>query len=139
MGFAGGLQLDQWQVTAIFHLDHFFGVNARARHELESIGHVLETNFAVIGVNAFFHIFSISCASRVSPCVRQVQPLHKTRPQYKAVSYLSRKPVIIATVLVYASQVAARWGADWPVAVEFSRRDASCRKIRCWSWWRAFA
>jgi hypothetical protein len=64
--FAGGVKLDEWQVAAIFHLDHFLGVGARTGHELESIGHVLETNVAVIWVNACFHDFSISCGSRAS-------------------------------------------------------------------------
>jgi hypothetical protein len=66
MRLASGIQLDVGQLAAVFHLDHFFGIGARTGYELEAVGHVLEAHVAVIGVNAFFHIFSISCDSRAS-------------------------------------------------------------------------
>jgi len=55
VGFAGGVELEEGQLAAVFHVDHFLGVCARTCHELEAVGHVLEANFAVVGVNAFFH------------------------------------------------------------------------------------
>ena len=63
---AGGVQLEERQFAAVFHRDHFFGVGAGTGHELEAVGHVLEANFAVVGVNAVFHdvFLEVRCASR---------------------------------------------------------------------------
>src|SRR6185312_8977671 len=55
MGLAGGFQLEQRQLAAVFHVDHFLAGGARARHELEAVRQVHEADFAVVGVNAVFH------------------------------------------------------------------------------------
>src|SRR3990167_7468467 len=56
---AGGVELEQRQFAAVFQLDHFLRVGAGARHELEVVGQVHETDFAVVGVNAVFHDVSL--------------------------------------------------------------------------------
>src|ERR1700758_3284891 len=55
MGLAGGFQLEQRQLPAVFHVDHFLARGARTRHELETVGQVHEADFAVVGVNALLH------------------------------------------------------------------------------------
>ena len=44
------------KVTAIIHFDGFFGVGTGACDKFETVGEVYEANFAVLGVNAFFHV-----------------------------------------------------------------------------------
>jgi hypothetical protein len=65
MRFAGGVQLEHGKLTAVVGLAHFLGVHARAGNKLETIGQVHEQNFAVVGVNAFFHDQSLSSAGAV--------------------------------------------------------------------------
>ncbi len=77
MGLAEGVQFVQRQFAAVFHLDHLFGIGARAGHEFESIGQVHEANFAVIGVDTIVPLFSFSCASRVGSLGK---PLRNSKP-----------------------------------------------------------
>ena len=56
MRFAGGIEFEQRQFTAIVHFDHFFGVGTLTGDKLETVGQVQKTHFAVVGVNAVFHI-----------------------------------------------------------------------------------
>src|ERR1051326_85058 len=53
--FAGGLDLEQRQLAAVFHLDRLAGLGARTGHELEAVRQVDEADVAVVRVNAFFH------------------------------------------------------------------------------------
>src|ERR1700761_4313264 len=65
MGLAGGFQLEQRQLAAVFHVDRFLALSARARHELETVGQVHEADFAVVGVNAVFHgVLCLALAGR---------------------------------------------------------------------------
>jgi hypothetical protein len=55
MGFTGGVQFVKGQLATIIHLDHLFGIGARARYKFKAVGEVNKTDVSVIGVNAFFH------------------------------------------------------------------------------------
>src|ERR1700761_6369408 len=55
MRLAGGFQLEERQLAAVFHLDRFLARGARTRHELETVRQIHEANVAVVGVNALLH------------------------------------------------------------------------------------
>jgi hypothetical protein len=58
VGFGSDIQLEQRIVLAIFHFDGFASIHSGTGYELEARAHILKHNFAVVGVNAFFHHFS---------------------------------------------------------------------------------
>ena len=53
--FAGSIKLEQWQLATIVEFHGFFGGSARTGYKLKAVRQVYEADFAVIGVNAFFH------------------------------------------------------------------------------------
>ena len=65
--FAGGIQLEQ-RVFLAFEGFGFLRVHAGAGHELEAVGQVREQNFAVVGVNAFFHDLPYQLREPRQPC-----------------------------------------------------------------------
>ena len=58
------VQLHQRIFLAVIHLDGFAGLHRGTRDELETVGHVLEHDFTVLGVNAFFHRGSVGSAPK---------------------------------------------------------------------------
>jgi hypothetical protein len=56
MGFRRYFELDEGVILA-FEINGFAGLDGGTGNEFEVVGHVLEYDFAVIRVNAFFHDF----------------------------------------------------------------------------------
>ena len=59
MRLARRVQFVQRQLATVFHLQHFFGVDAGTGDEFEVVGQVQKADIAVIGVNCVFHFSTL--------------------------------------------------------------------------------
>src|SRR5690606_30960391 len=132
MGFSRHLQLDQ-RIFLAFEIDGVLGLDGGAGNEFEIAGKVVEYDFAIIRVDAFFHdvLKRIGSQSPLRRSLLPLDPIADHLPVEKARLYMDLAGMKKAEAGSGRPPLAIFDAAKWVLSY---RRDASFQRIRrCFS------